>query len=132
MIAGLVRPPLLRSCCCHVKDCTQPSCALAFPGAIDSSQRIWQTEGRIIAQCSGGLLGKIKPELITFINDFKKRYDVPLDPIYTGKMMYGIFDLMEKQFFPKDAKILAIHTGGLQGIEGMNITLKRKGWPLIK
>ena len=78
-----------------------------------------------------GGYGKIKPELITFINDFKKRYDVPLDPIYTGKMMYGIFDLMEKQFFPKDAKILAIHTGGLQGIEGMNITLKRKGWPLI-
>ena len=79
-----------------------------------------------------GGYGKIKPELITFINDFKKRYDVPLDPIYTGKMMYGIFDLMEKQFFPKDAKILAIHTGGLQGIEGMNITLKRKEWPLIK
>lgn len=79
-----------------------------------------------------GGYGKIKPELITFINDFKKRYDIPLDPVYTGKMMYGIFDLMEKQFFPKDSKILAIHTGGLQGIEGMNITLKRKGWPLIK
>ena len=79
-----------------------------------------------------GGYGKIKPELITFINDFKKRYNIPLDPIYTGKMMYGIFDLIEKQFFPKDSKILAIHTGGLQGIEGMNITLKRKGWPLIK
>ena len=79
-----------------------------------------------------GGYGKIKPELITFINDFKKRYDIPLDPVYTGKMMYGIFDLIEKQFFPKDSKILAIHTGGLQGIEGMNITLKRKGWPLIK
>lgn len=79
-----------------------------------------------------GGYGKIKPELIAFINDFKKRYNIPLDPVYTGKMMYGIFDLMEKQFFPKDSKILAIHTGGLQGIEGMNITLKRKGWPLIK
>ncbi|MEF3077724.1 1-aminocyclopropane-1-carboxylate deaminase/D-cysteine desulfhydrase [Winogradskyella poriferorum] len=79
-----------------------------------------------------GGYGKIKPELITFINDFKKRYNIPLDPIYTGKMMYGIFDLIEKQFFPKDSKILAIHTGGLQGVEGMNITLKRKGWPLIK
>ncbi|WP_299097423.1 pyridoxal-phosphate dependent enzyme [uncultured Winogradskyella sp.] len=79
-----------------------------------------------------GGYGKIKPELITFINDFKKRYNIPLDPVYTGKMMYGIFDLIEKRFFPKDSKILAIHTGGLQGIEGMNITLKRKGWPLIK
>lgn len=79
-----------------------------------------------------GGYGKIKPELIAFINDFKKRYNIPLDPVYTGKMMYGIFDLIEKRFFPKDSKILAIHTGGLQGIEGMNITLKRKGWPLIK
>jgi 1-aminocyclopropane-1-carboxylate deaminase len=35
--------------------------------------------------------------------------------------MYGIFDLIEKQFFPNDSKILAIHTGGLQGIDGMNI-----------
>ncbi|GAB4161220.1 MAG: pyridoxal-phosphate dependent enzyme [Winogradskyella sp.] len=79
-----------------------------------------------------GGYGKIKPELITFINDFKKKYNIPLDPIYTGKMMFGIFDLMEKQFFPKDAKILAIHTGGLQGIEGMNIKLKQKGWPQIE
>ncbi len=78
-----------------------------------------------------GGYGKIKPELITFINDFNIRYNIPLDPVYTGKMMYGIFDLIEKQFFPKDAKILAIHTGGLQGIDGMNVKLKQKGWPQI-
>ena len=55
-----------------------------------------------------GGYGKIKPELIMFINDFKKKYNIPLDPIYTGKMMYGIFDLIEKHFFPEEAKILAI------------------------
>lgn len=79
-----------------------------------------------------GGYGKIKPELITFINNFKRKYNIPLDPVYTGKMMYGIFDLIEKQFFPKDSKILAIHTGGLQGIDGMNIKLKQKGWPQIE
>ena len=79
-----------------------------------------------------GGYGKIKPELITSINDFKRKYNIPLDPVYTGKMMYGIFDLIEKQFFPKDSKILAIHTGGLQGIDGMNIKLKQKGWPQIE
>lgn len=78
-----------------------------------------------------GGYGKMKPELITFINDFNIKYNIPLDPVYTGKMMYGIFDLIEKQFFPKDAKILAIHTGGLQGIDGMNVKLKQKGWPQI-
>ena len=79
-----------------------------------------------------GGYGKIKPELIAFINRFKKQYDVPLDPIYTGKMIYGIFDLIDKGFFPKESKILAIHSGGLQGIEGMNLKLKKKGWPIIE
>ncbi|WP_111685356.1 1-aminocyclopropane-1-carboxylate deaminase/D-cysteine desulfhydrase [Winogradskyella tangerina] len=79
-----------------------------------------------------GGYGKIKPELIAFINRFKRTYDIPLDPVYTGKMMYGIFDMMESGFFPKDSKILAIHTGGLQGIEGMNLKLKQKGWPQIE
>ncbi|WP_299526325.1 1-aminocyclopropane-1-carboxylate deaminase/D-cysteine desulfhydrase [Winogradskyella sp.] len=79
-----------------------------------------------------GGYGKIKPELVAFINRFKKNYDVPLDPVYTGKMMYGIFDLMAKDFFPKQSKILAIHTGGLQGIEGMNLKLKQKGWLQIE
>lgn len=86
----------------------------------------------VITDYHFGGYGKIKPELITFINDFKKKYHIPLDPIYTGKMMYGIFDLIEKQFFTNDSKILAIHTGGLQGIDGMNIRLKQKGWPQIE
>ncbi|MDY2588447.1 1-aminocyclopropane-1-carboxylate deaminase/D-cysteine desulfhydrase [Winogradskyella aquimaris] len=86
----------------------------------------------IITDYHFGGYGKIKPELITFINDFNRRYHIPLDPVYTGKMMYGIFDLIEKQFFPDGSKILAIHTGGLQGIEGMNIRLKQKGWPQIE
>ncbi|WP_299366511.1 1-aminocyclopropane-1-carboxylate deaminase/D-cysteine desulfhydrase [Winogradskyella sp.] len=79
-----------------------------------------------------GGYAKINPELIAFINRFKKTFNVPLDPVYTGKMMYGIFDLMAKGFFPKESKILVIHTGGLQGIEGMNLKLKQKGWPQIE
>jgi 1-aminocyclopropane-1-carboxylate deaminase/D-cysteine desulfhydrase-like pyridoxal-dependent ACC family enzyme len=58
--------------------------------------------------------------LIDFINDFKKSNNIPLDPIYTGKMMYGIFDLVKKDTFEMGTKILAIHTGGLQGIQGFN------------
>jgi 1-aminocyclopropane-1-carboxylate deaminase len=78
-----------------------------------------------------GGYGKIKPELITFINTFKRDYNIPLDPIYTGKMMFGILDLIKNGFFPKNAKILAIHSGGLQGIAGMNKKLKQKNSPLI-
>ena len=45
--------------------------------------------------------------------------------------MFGLFDLIKKNHFQKDTKILAIHTGGLQGIEGMNAYLKQKTMPLI-
>lgn len=73
-----------------------------------------------------GGYGKISEELITFINKFKEETSIPLDPVYTGKMMFGIIDLIKKNQFKPNTKILAIHTGGLQGIEGMNTLLKRK------
>ncbi len=78
-----------------------------------------------------GGYGKVSAELINFINDFKKETQIPLDPIYTGKMIFGILDMVEKDKFEPDTKILAIHTGGLQGIVGMNKILKKKNLPLI-
>lgn len=76
--------------------------------------------------------GKINEALIRFINGFYQDTTIPLDPIYTGKMMYGIFDLIEKGYFPNGSKILAIHTGGLQGIAGMNQKIKNKNGLLIQ
>ena len=67
-----------------------------------------------------GGYAKWKPELVDFINDFKAQTGISLDPIYTGKMMYGVFNLLGKGYFKENTKILAIHTGGLQGIEGFN------------
>ena len=78
-----------------------------------------------------GGYAKITEELITFINKFKNETNIPIDPVYTGKMMFGIVDLVKKNYFKKGTKILAIHTGGLQGIEGMNSLLKNKKQPLI-
>ena len=71
--------------------------------------------------------GKFSEELIHFINGFHEQTNIPLDPIYTGKMMFGILKMIEKGGFSKGSKILAIHTGGLQGIEGFNHRLKKKG-----
>ena len=79
-----------------------------------------------------GGYGKIKESLVQFINDFYKQTNIPLDPIYTGKMMYGIFDLIQQGFFSDQAAILAIHTGGLQGVEGMNQKRINNGLPIIK
>lgn len=81
--------------------------------------------------CFGGY-AKIDSELIRFINKFKEITHIQLDPVYTGKMMYGIMKLMKAGFFRKNSRILAIHTGGLQGIEGMNLRLKSKNLPQIE
>jgi len=80
---------------------------------------------------SFGGYGKISEELILFINKFKEETKIPLDPVYTGKMLFGIVDLIKKDYFSEGTKILAIHTGGLQGIEGMNTVLNKKNLPLI-
>ena len=87
---------------------------------------------RVISDYHFGGYGKINTKLITFINKFKRNTSIQLDPVYTGKMMYGVFDLMRKKYFNENSKILAIHTGGLQGIEGMNNFLRTKKLPLIK
>ncbi len=78
-----------------------------------------------------GGYAKVDEPLIRFINDFKQKTGIPLDPVYTGKMLYGILDLVKKDFFVPKTRILAIHTGGLQGITGMNIKLKKKKLPQI-
>ncbi len=65
-----------------------------------------------------GGYAKFDTTLIDFMNDFRQKTAIPLEPIYTGKLFYGIFDKIEKGFFPKGSRILAIHTGGLQGLDG--------------
>ena len=85
----------------------------------------------LIRDYNFGGFAKVDKKLIDFINMVKTLHNLPLDPIYTGKMLYGIIDLIKKDYFPRGSKILAIHTGGLQGKAGMNIKLKKKGAPLL-
>ena len=97
----------------------------------DISKFAKQDNWKLITDYHFGGYAKINSELIGFINRFKSQFGIPLDPVYTGKMIYGIFDMLETGKLPKNKKILAIHTGGLQGIEGMNLRLKQKQLPLI-
>lgn len=64
------------------------------------------------------------PELIHFMNSFFEETGILLDPIYTAKMLFGIVTMAQQHQFKKGSRILAIHTGGIQGIEGMNTRLK--------
>ncbi|MEP0214063.1 MAG: pyridoxal-phosphate dependent enzyme [Cellulophaga sp.] len=89
------------------------------------------TNWELINSYNFGGYAKVTSELINFINSFKNETKIPLDPVYTGKMVYGILDLVRKNYFAPGTKIVAIHTGGLQGIKGMNSLLLKKKLPLI-
>ena len=62
-----------------------------------------------------GGYAKHTPELLKFISDFEKQNNILLEQVYTGKMMFGIYDLIRKGYFSKNSTVVAIHTGGLQG-----------------
>ncbi len=62
-----------------------------------------------------GGYGKYDQSLINFIAAAEHQYNIPLEQVYTGKMFYGVIDLIKKQFFPKGSRIMLLHTGGLQG-----------------
>jgi 1-aminocyclopropane-1-carboxylate deaminase len=84
-----------------------------------------------LIEAHDGKYGKITDENIRFINDFKEKFNIQLDPIYTGKMMKKIFEMIENEEFPEGSKILAFHTGGLQGVFGANEMLKKQNRDLI-
>src|SRR5687767_3401658 len=65
-----------------------------------------------------GGFGKYTKALAEFMYSFTEKYSIPLDPVYTGKMMFAIDDKIKSGQLSKTAKVVAIHTGGLQGIEG--------------
>jgi len=90
-----------------------------------------QDNWELITDYHFGGYGKVTNDLIDWINRFYAQTQIPLDPVYTGKMVFGILDLIAKNYFQENANILLIHTGGLQGIQGMNLKLKNKGLPIL-
>jgi len=86
-----------------------------------------KTNWQLVTDSHFGGYAKTSEALIEYINTFKKEQDIQLDPVYTGKMMYGLTDLIRNGYFSKNTRILAVHTGGLQGITGMNERLRKQG-----
>ena len=68
-----------------------------------------------------GGYAKVKPELLEFIRAFEQKHQILLDPVYTAKMLFGIYDLVEKGFFLQGSTVMALHTGGLQGRAGFGL-----------
>jgi 1-aminocyclopropane-1-carboxylate deaminase len=84
---------------------------------------------RLINEFHYGGYAKWNPALVEFIQHFYTQSGIKLDPIYTGKAMAAIIDLVHAKIFKKGAKILFIHTGGLQGINGFELRHNLKLFP---
>lgn len=82
-----------------------------------TSKKNWQ----LVYDYHFGGYAKTTSALMKFINDFENEHHIPLDPVYTAKMMFGVFDMIKKNFFPRGSRILVVHTGGLQGRSGFNL-----------
>ncbi|MCK0107683.1 pyridoxal-phosphate dependent enzyme [Flavobacteriaceae bacterium S0825] len=110
---------------------------LGFPAlkgdflSTNISKFVTKNNWELITDYHFGGYAKVNKELIDFINQFNQEYNIPLDPVYTGKLMFGVIKMIEANYFKKNSKILVIHTGGLQGISGMNKRLIDKELPLI-
>lgn len=91
--------------------------SFATPALTDLLDRfaIHNRSFRMVDDYHFGGYGKVTRELLSFISWFEETHQIPLDPIYTGKMMYGFYELVKRAYFPENSRILVLHTGGLQG-----------------
>jgi 1-aminocyclopropane-1-carboxylate deaminase len=94
--------------------------ALKLPANNSIEQFIQQATGRkdnysIHYDYHFGGYARKTPQLINFMNDFYSQTGIPLDFVYTAKLLYGVLDLAGKGFFPNGSRLLIIHSGGLQG-----------------
>jgi len=74
----------------------------------------------LITKYHFGGYAKYRPELLNFLNSFYAAQGIPLDPIYTGKLFFGLLAMTKQGYFKRGSTVIAVHTGGLQGIEGFN------------
>lgn len=94
-------------------------------GLESSPQQVHSTEARghhtwhIEYDYAFGGFAKVNAVLLDFMAAFERETSIKLDPVYTGKMLFAVYDLIERVVIPAGAKVLVIHTGGLQGLRGL-------------
>jgi len=93
----------------------------SFLTAADQSTTEATANWHIESRYHFGGYAKINAQLIQFMHQFKTRYGITLDAVYTGKMFYGLFDLIKTGSFKPGTTIIAVHSGGLQGNKGFNL-----------
>lgn len=77
------------------------------------------TNWQILHDYHDGGYGKFSASLWQFCLRMRKQHALPLEPIYTGKLMYALWQLIAHGYFPRGSHVIAIHSGGLQGLDGL-------------
>ena len=91
---------------------------------ISNGLKVKKNNWEVLSSYDFGGYAKVPNELKQFANNFYEKYQIILDPIYTSKMMFATLDMIQTNKFTEGVNILAIHTGGLQGIEGFEYVTK--------
>ena len=69
----------------------------------------------LLHQFHQGGYAKTNPMMFDFMNRLWDAENIPTDIVYTSKLLFAIEQLLQENYFEKDASILVIHSGGLQG-----------------
>jgi 1-aminocyclopropane-1-carboxylate deaminase len=69
----------------------------------------------LLHQFHQGGYAKTNPMMLDFMNRLWDAEKIPTDIVYTSKLLFGLEQLIKENYFEKDASILVIHSGGLQG-----------------
>ena len=93
----------------------------------DDVRRLLQQAGyatdhhyQILTDFHHGGYAKISTELVAFCDMFQHQTGIPLEPVYTAKMLFALHQLCRQNYFPAKTRVVAIHTGGLQGNRGFS------------
>ncbi|QKZ14141.1 1-aminocyclopropane-1-carboxylate deaminase/D-cysteine desulfhydrase [Spirosoma sp. KUDC1026] len=70
---------------------------------------------RLVTEYHFGGYARTTPALLAFVRTFERKTGIQLEQVYTGKLLFGIYDLARRGYFPEGATVVAVHTGGLQG-----------------
>lgn len=104
-----------------IETSTDQQMVLGFPALkgdfLQAEIQQWtqKTNWELVPGYHWGGYAKTTPALLQFVQDFYGQNGIEIEPVYTGKMLFGIFDLIQQGYFPAHSQILVIHTGGLQG-----------------
>jgi 1-aminocyclopropane-1-carboxylate deaminase len=71
-----------------------------------------------------GGYARMTPQLVQFMDDFERRHGVPLDPVYTGKLLFAVYQLIGSGYFTRGSRVVVLHSGGLQGRRGMAVKMQ--------